>query len=52
MAAPEAYGSSQIRGQIGAPGIGLRHNQGNAGPELHLPPTPQLAEMLDPYVTH
>jgi len=43
-----AYGSSQARGQIGATAAGLFHSHSNAGSELHLQPTSQLMEMLDP----
>ena len=45
LAAPTAYGGSQIRGQIGP---GLHHSHGNAGSELHLQPTAQLMATLDP----
>ena len=34
--APEAYGGSQARGQIGAVASGLRHSHGNAGSQLCL----------------
>ena len=46
-AAPEAYGSSQARGQIKAAAAGLHHSHSNAGSEPHLRPMPQLAAMLD-----
>ena len=36
------------RGQIGAAVSGLNHSHNNAGLELHLQPTSQLAVMLDP----
>ena len=48
MASPEAYGSSQARGQIGAAAAGLRHNHSNIRSELRLHPTPQLMAMPDP----
>ena len=47
-AAPEAYGGSQARGQMGATAASLRHSHSNTGSEPHLPPTPQLVAMLDP----
>ena len=40
--------SSWARGQIGAAAAGLQHNHSNAGPELHLRPTPQLVAMPVP----
>ena len=43
-----AYGSSQASGWIGAAAASLRHSHSNARSELHLPPTPQLTETLDP----
>ena len=47
-AAPEAYGGSQARGQIGATAAGLHHSHSNARSELHLRPTPQLRATPDP----
>ena len=41
------YGSSQVRGGIGAAFAGLCHSHGNTGSELHLQPTPQFAAMTD-----
>ena len=38
--APEAYGGSQARGQIGAVAASLRHSHNNAGSKPHLWPTP------------
>ena len=46
-AAPEAYGSSQSRGQIGAAAASLHHSHSNVGSEPHLQPMPQLMAMLD-----
>ena len=43
MAAPAAYGHSQARGQFRAAVAGRHHNHSNAGSELHLQPTLQLA---------
>ena len=42
-----AFGSSQIRGQIGAVAAGLQHSLSNTGSQLHLRPTPQLMAMAD-----
>ena len=42
MAAPEAYGSFQARGQIGAAAAGLHDNQGNTRSEPDLWPMLQL----------
>ena len=39
-AVPEAYGSSQAKGQIGA--TALHHSHSNVGSEPRLGPTPQL----------
>ena len=50
-ATPEAYGSSQATGQIGAVAAGLRHSHSNARSEPHLWPTPQLMAMPDPQST-
>ena len=47
-APPEAYGSSQARGRIGAAGSGLHHSPGNAVSEPRLQPTPQLMATLGP----
>ena len=41
-------GSSQARGRIRAAAAGLHHSHCSAESELHLPPTLQLAAMLDP----
>ena len=49
MAAPEAYGRSQARGQIGAKAAGLHQSHSNARSERSLRPTPQLMAMPDPY---
>ena len=43
--APEAYGSSQARGQIGATAAGLYHSHSKLGSKLSLQPTPQLSAM-------
>ena len=45
---PEAYGSSQAGGPIGAVATGLRQSHSNAGSELHLRPIPQLTATSDP----
>ena len=45
-ATPAVYGGSQARGPTRATAASLRHS--NAGSELHLRPTPQLAATLDP----
>ena len=50
-AAPEAHGSSQARGLIGATGAGRSHSHSNVGSELRLPPTPRLTATLHP-LTH
>ena len=47
-AAPEAYGGSQARSQIGVATAGLRHSHSNVRSESHLGPTPQLMVTLDP----
>ena len=47
-AAPEAYGSSQARGRIGAAAAGLHHSHSNTRSEPHLWLTPQLTAMRDP----
>ena len=47
-ATPEAYGSSQARGQIGAIAAGLYHTWNNARFEPHLWPAPQLMATPDP----
>ena len=44
-AEPEAYGSSQAKGQIGATAAGLHHSHSHMGSEPHLQPTPQLTAM-------
>ena len=41
-AAPVAYGSSQVRDEIGAAADGLSHSHSSLGPEPHLRPTPPL----------
>ena len=46
-AAPEAYGSSQSKAQIGAVAAGLCHSHSNVGSKPRLRPTPQLTEMPD-----
>ena len=47
-AAPEAYGSSQARGWIGATAANLHHSHCNARSELHVWPTAQLTATPDP----
>ena len=47
-ATPAAYGGSQARGLIGAVAAGLHHSHSNTRSELHLRPTPQLREFLNP----
>ena len=47
-AAPEACGSSQARGQIGAAGAGLHHSHRIMGSEPCLQHTPWLMAMPDP----
>ena len=47
-AAPEAYGGSQPRGQIGAVAAGLHHSHSNVVPEPHVPAIPQLMATPDP----
>ena len=42
MAIPVAHGSSQARGQIGAPAAGLYHSHSNRGSEPCLRPIAQL----------
>ena len=46
--APAAYGSSQVRGQIGAAAADLHHSHGNAESEPHFQPTQQLVATLAP----
>ena len=46
-AAPETYGGSQARGQIGAVAADLCQSHSNVGSELPLRPTPQLRAMPD-----
>ena len=48
-ALPEAYGSSQARGWVGAAAAGLSHSHSNTRSESHLQPTLQLTAMPDPY---
>ena len=43
-ATPEAYGSSQARGQNGATAASLCHSHSNMESEQHLQPTPQLTD--------
>ena len=50
-ALPMVYGNSQARGQIGATVASLHQSHSNARSELHLQPTPQILETLDP-LTH
>ena len=50
-AAPEAYGSSQARGRIGATAAGLHHSHSNARSELCLRVIPQLTATSDPKPT-
>ena len=50
-AAPEAYGSSQAKGPIGAAAVSLHHNHSHVQPESHLWPTAKLTAMPDPYLT-
>ena len=50
-AMPEAYGSSQGRGWIGATTAGLHHSHSNTGSEPRLPSTPQLMATPDPQPT-
>ena len=47
-AALKAYGSSQARGQIGAPAAGHSHNNSNARSKLHLRTMLWLVARLDP----
>ena len=47
-AAPVAYGSSQVRGQIAAAAASYIYSYNNAGSELCLQPIPQLIAMQDP----
>ena len=47
-ASPMAYEGSQARGRIGAAVARLHHSHSIGGPELCLPPTPQLTAMPDP----
>ena len=49
--APMAYGSSQVRGWIGAIATSLCHSHSNVGSELCLWSTPQLTAMPDPQPT-
>ena len=50
MAAPEAYGSSQARGQIGAAAAGLCHSHSNTRSKPHLQPMAQFvaSQVLNP----
>ena len=47
-AAPEAYGSSQAGGRIGAVAAHLHHSHSNTRSKLHLQPTSQLTATQDP----
>ena len=47
-AAPTACGSCHARGLMGAVATGQHHSQSNIRSKLHLWPTPQLMETLDP----
>ena len=47
-AAPEAHGSSQARGLIGATAAGHIHSHSNARSEPHLRPIPQLTAAPEP----
>ena len=47
-ATPEAYGSSQARGRIGAVAASLHQGHSNAGSEPRLQLKPQLTATLDP----
>ena len=47
-ATPEAYGSSQARGQIVAASPGLHHSHSHKGSKLSLGPTSQLTATTDP----
>ena len=46
-AAPVAYGSSKVRGQIRATAASLHHSRGNAGSAPRLRPIPQVMAMPD-----
>ena len=48
-ATPTAYGSSQVRGRIGATAANLHHSHSNLGSEPGLRPTPQLMATPDPW---
>ena len=48
MVAQAEYGSSQVRGPIGAVATGLCHRHSNARSELRLRPTLQLTATLNP----
>ena len=45
---PTAYGGSQARGLIGATASGLYQCHSNMGSKLHLRPTPQQCQILNP----
>ena len=51
-AIPEANGSFQARGQIGAAAASLHHSHSNVGSKPHLHPTPQLMATLLRSLTH
>ena len=48
LAAPVAYGSSQVRSRIRAAAAGLCYNHGNIRSGPHLRPTTQLVAVLNP----
>ena len=50
-AAPVAYGSSRLRGRIGADAVSLHHRYSGNGSEPHMRPTLQLSAMPDPSPT-
>ena len=50
-AAPEAYGSSQARGQNRAAAASLHHSHSHARSKPHLRPTPQFTATPDPWPT-
>ena len=57
MATPEAYGSSQARGQTGTSAVGLPHSHSNTRSMPHLPPMLQQHQIFNPlskakYQTH
>ena len=46
-----AYRGSQDRGRLGVGAAGPHHNHSHLGSKPHLPPTPELTAMPDPYPT-